>query len=69
MNWPTPPPLPTAAPESPTVNHPATTLRRIIVDNLGRDAVILTRYGLVLVDARAAAERPDMIAAWLSSAG
>lgn len=45
------------------------TLRMVIVEDLGRDALVLSRYGLVLVDARAAVERPGAIQAWLNALG
>lgn len=47
---------------------PATKLRTILVNDLGRDALVFTRYGLALVDSAAAAARPAEIAAWLDAA-
>ena len=42
-------------------------LRTILVEDLGRDALIFTRYGLALVYADAAAHRPAQIEAFLSA--
>ena len=44
-------------------------LRTILVEDLGRDALVFSRYGLALVDAEAAVLRPASVSAWLSSVG
>ena len=57
------------AANAPTHSQQRRKLRRVVVQDLGRDAVLLTRYGLVLVDADAAVERSADIDFWLAGRG
>ena len=43
----------------------AANLKLVVVPDLGRDAVVLTRYGLLLIDAAAAESRADSLCDWL----
>jgi hypothetical protein len=42
-------------------------LRAVFVDDLGRDALVFSRYQLVLIDADAAEQRPDVIAEFIAA--
>lgn len=59
--------IPQVMPEVVAMPVKRANLRPVVVPNLGRDAVVFTHYGIVMLDAEAVASRPDDIAEWLAS--